>query len=63
MSEWSSFGECSTTCGKGEQIRRRECNGNGACEGNLYETKECLLKSCPGKEFNNWKPIVVNLVY
>ena len=61
LSEWSSFGVCSKTCEKGEQIRKRECNGNGVCEGNLFETRECFIQFCPGKEkhdyANPWIPV------
>ena len=59
LSIWSSFGECSKTCGKGVQIRSRECNGNGACEGNLFEIKECFVKTCPGKELDILNQIIV----
>ena len=38
---------CSTSCGKGAQIRARACTGGvGTCQGKATETKDCLLVKC-----------------
>ena len=31
--QWSSWGECSTTCGQGQRERTRPCGGEGECLG------------------------------
>lgn len=51
-SEWSSWGECSKTCGRGLKVRKRYCNNpavkhNGnICEGENVEYEECKVKVC-----------------
>lgn len=51
-SEWSSWGECSKTCGRGLKVRKRFCNNpavkhNGnTCEGENVEYEECKVKVC-----------------
>ena len=55
-SEWSTFSECSLTCGEGVQGRERTCNnpapkGKGkSCDhlGPTTETKKCKLAECAG---------------
>ncbi|KAJ7360303.1 hypothetical protein OS493_016933 [Desmophyllum pertusum] len=54
---WSSFGECSVTCGNGVQKRERSCDspapmfGGLSCDklelGSSDETKECKKDMCP----------------
>ena len=56
---WSDYGECSVTCGGGQQSRERKCNnpeplfGGKTCEqqelGPGSETKICNDEACPGK--------------
>lgn len=56
---WSSFGECSVTCGNGVQKRERSCDspapmfGGLSCDklelGSSDETKECKKDMCPGE--------------
>lgn len=51
MSEWSDWGECSKSCGKGRMIRTRMIkvrgrNGGETC-GPRKESKKCLLAVCP----------------
>ncbi|KAL9988946.1 hypothetical protein ACROYT_G003444 [Oculina patagonica] len=56
-SPWSSFGECSVTCGNGVQKRERSCNNPApmfdglSCDklelGPSVETKECKKDMCP----------------
>ncbi|XP_047136872.1 uncharacterized protein LOC100202129 isoform X2 [Hydra vulgaris] len=56
-SEWSSFTECSTSCGPGVMKRERTCTnpvpfGSGEdCSslGPMIEEKPCSLRQCPGK--------------
>ena len=52
---WSSWSECSATCGKGLQSRTAFCGNNQIsldnCNGDsdwLVETRPCILMSCPG---------------
>ena len=51
---WSSYGKCSTTCGSGTQMRRRNCdrppmsNGGKRCAGSATEKRVCSVGECPG---------------
>ncbi|MBU38166.1 MAG: hypothetical protein CMA59_01430, partial [Euryarchaeota archaeon] len=52
VTEWSGWGECSTTCGDGESQRTREitteaADGGAECEGELSETQTCKITECP----------------
>lgn len=57
-SEWSSFSECTVTCGGGTHERTRECtnpapaNGGRGCEGlgPDKETEECQTEACPPRQ-------------
>ncbi|XP_052715472.1 deleted in malignant brain tumors 1 protein-like [Crassostrea angulata] len=61
---WSSWLDCSVTCGTGNQIRRRFCsnprpeNGGRHCQGSSTDTLTCNLGSCPihggFSEWNMW---------
>ncbi|XP_065934945.1 uncharacterized protein [Magallana gigas] len=61
---WSSWLDCSVTCGTGNQIRRRFCsnprpeNGGRQCQGSSTDTLTCNLGSCPihggFSEWNMW---------
>ena len=50
---WSSWSECSVTCGTGEERRQRdqeaEIMGGLECEGPAEEVQECHPLYCPGK--------------
>ena len=49
---WTSFTECSVTCGSGTQTRERECNnpvpdhGGLECGGVGYDSISCDLEVC-----------------
>ena len=55
-SQWSSWGDCSTTCGIGVQQRIRQCNqptprhGGDDCThlGPAQASQSCNLGKCPG---------------
>ena len=50
---WSTWSECSATCGGGSRTKTRECNDpppefDGAnCQGLSYEKSECNAQKCP----------------
>ena len=45
--KWSEWSQCSTSCGKGAQIRARaRTGGDGSCQGKASETKDCRLVRC-----------------
>ena len=50
--EWSSWSECSLSCGGGNSTRMRQCigpfNGGKPCVGNVTENRLCNNQSCPG---------------
>ncbi|XP_078377130.1 SCO-spondin-like isoform X1 [Oculina patagonica] len=52
-SSWSSWGQCTGSCGTGLQTRKRTCTnpppgyGGKKCAGRAEEHKNCLLKRCP----------------
>ncbi len=39
--EWTTWSACSTTCGRGQRIRVRQCVGRGVCEGSASQMDEC----------------------
>jgi len=39
---WTSWSGCSTTCGHGQRVRHRDCEGNNHCAGDDEEHKECV---------------------
>ncbi|XP_056132724.1 A disintegrin and metalloproteinase with thrombospondin motifs 2-like [Lampris incognitus] len=51
---WSSFGQCSHTCGGGVQFRERNCdnprpaNGGRTCVGATYQFQMCNTDECEG---------------
>merc|ERR1712233_307329 len=47
--EWSTWSECSATCGAGRTERTRKCNGqvNIDCRGSLNQIKSCSNRACP----------------
>ena len=51
--EWGEWSKCSISCGKGLQIRERECTDPdfgvaGRCLGSSTGTKNCTMAKCPG---------------
>ncbi|XP_039258341.2 SCO-spondin-like [Styela clava] len=59
FTDWSPWGECSQTCGKGEQKSARTCKhgevGDNGCIGETERTQECVEAECAGwGEFNEW---------
>jgi len=46
-SEWSSWSECSKTCGGGVQSRRRLCSGGIDCSGPSSRYRQCNRQACP----------------
>ena len=53
---WSNWTSCSTTCGPGQQERRRNCteprraHGGADCQGPATEIRECFMEQiCPGR--------------
>ena len=53
---WSEWSQCSTSCGKGAQIRARACTGrDGSCQGKASETKDCRLVRCQrASQWQEW---------
>lgn len=51
---WSSFGNCSVSCGSGFKTRSREILvesvGDGKACGPVIDTAECLNMPCPGEK-------------
>ncbi|TPP66839.1 Hemicentin-1, partial [Fasciola gigantica] len=62
-SAWSSWTECSKTCGHGSQTRSRTCtepaprNGGAHCFGEPTEARTCLVSFCPvNGAWGAWTP-------
>nr|XP_054769474.1 hemicentin-1-like [Lytechinus pictus] len=62
-SEWTDWGQCSKTCGRGMRIRTRRCDSpspanNGLqCTGPEVEQNSCHLESCPiHGRWGEWQP-------
>ncbi|XP_035222665.1 hemicentin-1-like isoform X3 [Stegodyphus dumicola] len=60
-SNWQEWGQCSASCGDGEQSRQRFCNdpapknGGKTCIGLSNEVKKCNERPCPvNGEWGNW---------
>uniref|UniRef100_A0A7M5US14 Hemicentin-1 n=1 Tax=Clytia hemisphaerica TaxID=252671 RepID=A0A7M5US14_9CNID len=59
-SQWSAFGQCSETCGKGTQYRKRTCigqaHGGKDCVGESKQSSVCdTKKKCPEHGYwSNW---------
>lgn len=51
--EWQAWLECSVTCGGGQRLRHRDCEGpyyGGAeCEGPAEDSEVCGTADCPSK--------------
>ena len=56
FSEWSSYSDCSASCGSGTSYRTRKCNnpepqyGGKPCYGDSLESKNCKQAECPSKK-------------
>jgi len=50
---WSSWGQCSRSCGSGVQHRSRSCSGSG-CAGDASESKSCRIASCSTPTWRSW---------
>ena len=54
-SEWSSYEDCTASCGGGVKIRERHCDdpppahGGEDCDGEDHEEEECGMDPCPSK--------------
>ena len=52
---WGQWGDCSKTCGDGQQTRNRTCDNSAAahggdpCDSEAFETRQCKVLECPGK--------------
>ncbi|XP_076872442.1 hemicentin-1 isoform X2 [Brachyhypopomus gauderio] len=62
-SEWSSWDECSRTCGQGNRTRVRACSrppaqhGGRACVGRAAEAVVCSIRPCPvAGNWGAWLP-------
>lgn len=57
--EWSSWNECSVTCGGGMKVRERNCSnpipqyGGESCFGNYSNTELCNEYPCPSKKIHD----------
>ena len=57
---WTSFSQCSKSCGEGEKYRTRKCvETRRDCSGPSKNVQKCKIKSCPGilnpNELQNWE--------
>ena len=61
LSEWTTFGTCSKSCGGGISVRTRSCtnpspsNGGKDCSESTQETKHCATEPCPSKQVKTLK--------
>ncbi|XP_028394319.1 uncharacterized protein LOC114518504 isoform X2 [Dendronephthya gigantea] len=59
---WSAWSKCSSSCGNGQQTRKRECNspkaeyGGEPCTGTSVVFQNCVEKECPGiwGDWSDW---------
>ena len=57
-SQWSSWSNCSKSCGTGSRMRSRSCtnpspsHGGSNCSGSRNETEACNTQNCPGGWIN-----------
>jgi hypothetical protein len=56
-SNWSTWSECSRSCGYSQRHSTRYCI-SGDCQGESLKRDECVLSACPGKQiwsdWTNW---------
>ena len=66
FTEWGVWGQCSSSCGPGTQVRTRTCtspppiNNGSDCMGPKFETQPCNDFPCPSNYFSfiNFKHII-----
>jgi hypothetical protein len=52
--QWTTWGDCSVTCGGGTQTRSRTCDnpapqyGGAQCSGDASGSQQCNTDNCPG---------------
>ncbi|VDP08335.1 unnamed protein product [Soboliphyme baturini] len=51
-SPWSTWSECTNTCGLGRKVRRRNCSSStDRCTGEAEEHEGCVQKACDNRSF------------
>lgn len=52
---WAAWGDCTRSCGTGQQIRRRRCSGS-SCSGDSIQVQQCSNSNCNerGPNWNAW---------
>lgn len=62
--DWGDWGDCSVTCGGGEKIRTRECDGpyyGGApCPGSETDSEICGTDPCPSESFSRYQVLITS---
>ena len=53
-SGWSSWSECTASCGGGRRTRSRTCVGGNTCVGRQTEYTDCNTDSCPDGTRNKY---------
>ena len=51
--DWTDWSECTVTCGRGTQIRKRACTHKlmPMCSGHNINSRICNIQTCPGNKF------------